>query len=278
MRRSITDAGVAEDLGLLLMAVYPPSHHIITSLAIDVRRTPTSLDGRCLVDLHPVRPSLGSLVPVVDMVGGSVASRHAAGDWMATSNLWISERAPIAPDGGPIEISNRLLRAGKRLIVVACEVSQGDRPVATSTVEFARIRREASRHDIPAANDDGAWRRFGNGPVLDRPLEEACGIEVVDAGRGIARLPHGPFVSNSIGTIQGGAAALLADVGACAMVGSNARVVDLAFRFLAQTGEGPAETRGEIVRRYGGGAVVRVEVVDAADGALVGWAMVAVEA
>ncbi|MEZ5229916.1 MAG: hypothetical protein R2710_25605 [Acidimicrobiales bacterium] len=210
----------------------------------------------------------------------SVASRHAAEVRWQPPNLWISERAPIAPDGGPIEISNRLLRAGKRLIVVACEVSQGDRPVATSTVEFARIRREASRHDIPAANDDGAWRRFGNGPVLSRPLEEACGIEVVDAGRGIRSTAARPVrVEQHRHDPRRRSSAARRCRCVCDVVGSNARVVDLAFRFLAQTGERAGRTRGEIVRREEcGWAMVRVEVVDAADGALVGWAMVAVEA
>ncbi len=259
------------------MAVYPPEHHLITSLSIDVRKAPAGTEGRCVVDRRLIRPSLGSLVPMVDMIAGSAAAVHAGGDWMATSNLWISERSPLDTDGGSIEVTNRLLRAGKRLIVVACDVFQSGQPLASATVEFARIRREATSHEIPPAADTGEWKRFGDGPRLDRLLDDACGIEIVDAERGVARLAHHAFVSNSIGTIQGGAAALLADAGACAMVGVDARVVDLSFRFLAQTGEGPAETRGKVLRSGDHGAVIEIEVIDAADGTIVGWAIAHVE-
>ncbi len=260
------------------MAAYPPEHHILTSLAIEVRKATGGIEGRCLVDGRFLRPSLGSLVPMVDMIAGSVAARHADGDWMATSNLWISERSPLDPDGGPLGLTNRLLRAGKRLIVVVSEVTQSGRPIASATAEFARIRRDAALHEITPAKDSGDWKRFGSGPLLDQRLDDACGIEIVGAATGVARLAHHSFVSNSIGTIQGGAAALLADAAACAMIGGGARVVDLSFRFLAQTGVGPAETRGEVLRSNDLGATIKLEVVDAADGTLVGWAIAQVEA
>lgn len=220
-------------------------------------------------------PGVGALVPIVDLVAGIRAGRLAGGDWMATSDVWLHERAPVGE--GPIELHTRVLRAGKRTMVVAIELDGGGRAAVSATVEFSRIRREASAHETTETGVAAGWTRLGSGPVLDRPLEEACGFRIVDAGAGVVELARSPFVANSIGTLQGGVVALLGDVAASAAVGPGARTVDLQFRFLAQTGDGPARTNAEIVRRERGLATVRVEVVDAADGTLVGWAVCGVE-
>ncbi|MEM7324072.1 MAG: hypothetical protein AAF531_13370, partial [Actinomycetota bacterium] len=162
---------------------------------------------------------------------------------------------------------------GKRSLVSSIEVLSGTVPAAHATVEFSRIRREASPHTGRPAAADGTWRRMGEGDLLDRPIEEACGIRVVDPATGMAEVDRAPFVANSIGTLQGGVVALLADVSAAAVVGPNARTIDLQFRFLAQTGAGPARASAEVIRTDVDGTVVGVEVIDAADDTRVGWAI-----
>ncbi len=265
------------------MSSYPPPDHVLTALGIEVRRGADRVWGRASVDpallarsvggaVGGLRPGVGALVPIVDIVSGTHASRHTDGDWLATSDLWIGEVAPLGVDGGRIEVGTRLLRAGGRSIVVGCDVTQGGRPVATSTAEFTRIRRSASRHTSASAVESDEWRRFGNGPALAEPVDRACHIELLDADAGVARLAHHGYVSNSIETIQGGAAALLADTAAAAMLGPTGRVVDLLFRFLAQTAAGPAETSGTVVRRDTSGVTVTIDVVDASTATLVGWA------
>lgn len=256
--------------------VYPPPGQVLSALGIEVRWSdPETLVGRSEVDVgllgragHP--PGVGALVPIVDLLAGVRVTEVAAGDWLATSDLWLNERTPMGT--GPIELTTRLLRAGKRTAVTAVEVEAGGVGVASATVEFTRIRRETSAPQTAGSGGRDRWTRLGSGPILDHPLEAACGFVVAEPGRGRVDLPNGPFVANSTGTLQGGAVALLADVAAADLVGPGARTVDLAYRFLAPTGAGPARTSATIVRVDGGHHVVNVEVVDAADGRLVGWA------
>ena len=290
-----------------MAGTYPPPDQILSALGIEVAWLGQGdLAGRALVDPALLgrggRPAgVGALVPIVDLVAGARATRTARGDWLATADVWLSSRdprrgsagsdpsdrgeprgagagpAPVAGgpevDGRSLSLTTRLLRAGKRSTVVAVEVSAGGSPLASSSVEFSRIRREATSHDPVGPADPGAWSRLGSGPLLDRPLEEACGFRVVDAAAGVVEVDRAPFVNNSIGTLQGGVVALLADVAAAATVGPDARTVDLQFRFLDQTGDGPARTSAELVRRDAAGSVVRVEVTDASTAGLVGWAV-----
>jgi len=258
-------------------SVYPPPNQVLSAMGIEVSwLDDETMVARALVDPALLGrdgrpPGVGALVPIVDLVAGSRAGRHAGGDWIATSDVWLHERAPVV--AGPIELHTRLLRAGKRTMVIALEVDAGGRPAVSATVEFSRIRREASAHETTEARARDGWTRVGSGPLLDRPLVEACGFREVDPAGGVVELGRSPFVANSIGTLQGGVVALLGDVAAAAVVGPGSRTIDLQFRFLAQTGPGPARTHAEVVRREGGVATVRVEVVDASDGTLVGWAV-----
>lgn len=258
-------------------SVYPPPHQVLSALGIEVAwPDPDTLIGRATVDPlllgRQGRPcGVGALVPIVDLLAGVRATALAEGDWLATSDVWLHERAPL--DGDSIELTSRLLRAGRRTIVSSIEVGSGGRAVLSATVEFTRIRRDASAHRTTEARGVEGWTRIGRGPLLDRPLEEACGFRTVDAEAGCVELANDPFVANSTGTLQGGVVALLADVAAAALVGPDARTVDLEYRFLAPTGDGPARTSAEVMRVDGSHHVVRVEVVDAADGQLVGWAV-----
>lgn len=249
--------------------------------------------GRAMVDIGLLgrdggQPGVGSLVPIVDLVAGSRAARSVEGDWLATADVWLFERNPIdgkliaatATESGrrrssgaaPIELSTRLLRAGKRSTVVAVEVEAGSFPVASCTIEFSRIRRDATALDTRPPGQPGQWSRLGSGPLLDRSLESACGFRVVDEAIGAVELHRGQFVNNSIGTLQGGVIALLADVSAATLIGPGARTIDLHFRFLDQTGRGPALATAEIVRTDSDGHMVKVEVVDTSTDRLVGWA------
>lgn len=205
----------------------------------------------------------GAIVPIVDLVAGMRARASVGEDWLATSDVWLHERAPI--EGGPLEIESRLLRAGRRVVVLSAEVVAGGRPALTASIEFTRIRRDAALSAETPVDRDRGWIRVGGGPLLDRPLEEACGFRIVDGRAGVVELDRSPYVANSTGTLQGGVVALLADVAAAAVVGPGARTVELQYRFLAPTGDGPARTRTEIVRVDGRHRVIRVEVVDASD-------------
>lgn len=236
--------------------------------------------GRAAVDIallgregHP--PGVGALVPIVDLVAGTRAARTVEGDWLATADIWLFERSPIDPASivsDSIGLTTRLLRAGKRSTVVAVEIEAGSTPIASSTVEFSRIRRDATTLNSRSPGEPDQWVRVGSGPMLDQPLERACGFRVVDRATGAVEVHREEFVNNSIGTLQGGVIALLADVSAATLIGPGSRTVDLHFRFLDQTGRGPALAVAEIVRTDTDGHTVKVEVVDTSTDRLVGWA------
>ncbi|MGH1490418.1 MAG: hotdog domain-containing protein [Acidimicrobiales bacterium] len=258
------------------MPTYPPPNQVLSALGIEVAWTdPETASGRTLVDWtllgrQPGPPGVGSLMAVVDLVAGSLAAKSVGGDWLVTSDVWMYERAPV--EGGPIELQARMLRNGKRSTVVAVEVIAAGRASISSTIEFSRIRREATSLDTGRPGKQGEWVRLGSGPLLDVPLEQACGFRIVDAGSGIVEIDRGEFVNNSIGTLQGGVIALLADVSAATLIGPDARTVDLHFRFLDQTGDGPARATAELIRVDDAGATVKVEIIDVSTGRLVAWA------
>ena len=260
--------------------VYPPPDQILSALGIEIAwRDAETLVGRATADVALLGtdggpPGMGALSPVIDLVAGARASATAEGDWLVTSDMWLHERAPI--DTGPLLIETRLLRSGKRSTVVAVEALNGDRPAVSGTVEFSRIRRDASPHVTSTAAPDQQWVRLGSGALLDRPLSDACDLRILDlpdGSPGVAEVHRSPFVANSIGTLQGGVVVLVADAAASATLGPAARTVDMQFRFLAQTGDGPARATAEVIRRDGPEVTVKVEVVDQGDGALVGWAV-----
>lgn len=256
---------------------YPPPGQVLSALGIEVSWVDDDqMIGRSTVDTALLARDgrtigIGSLVPFVDLVAGVRSTALTEGDWLATSDIWLNERATIA--SGPITAGVRVLRAGRRTIVSAVEVEAGGRSVASGTIEYTRIRREASNHASTETRHGDGWNRVGSGALLDRPLEEACGFRLVDPEHGVVELGRSAFVANSTGTLQGGVVALLADVSAATLVGPEARTVDLHYRFLAPTGDGPARSRAELVRVDGRDHTVRVEVVDGADDTLVGWAV-----
>ncbi len=259
------------------MSVYPPSDQILSSLGVEVAwRDENTLVGRTLVDTGLLGrngdpPGMGALSPIVDIIAGSRATRDSNGGWLVTSDLWMHQRAPLGL--GPLLFETRMLRAGKRSMVVEVEVLSDGRPAASCTVEFSHIRRDASQHRTNFEKIAGQWVRIGSGDLLDRPLEEACAFRTLDDPTGVVEVERSPFVANSIGTLQGGVVVLLADAAASAALGPAARTIDMQFRFLAQTGDGPARATAEILRSDRGEATVRVSLVDRADDKLVGWSI-----
>lgn len=261
--------------------MYPPPNQVLSALGIEMIHRQAAdgalLEGRVLVDLALLGrdgqpPGVGALVPVVDLAAGVQITAQAEGDWLVTSDLWINERTPL--EGGPFELTATLVRLGKRTGVSLVEVVAGGVGVASATVEFTRVRRDGVAPGTTKPTD--GWTRLGSGPLLDRAIEDACGFDVIEPGRGQVEVPNSSFVANSTGTLQGGVGALLADAAAADLVGAGSRTVDLSYRFLAPVGDGPTLASAELVRVDGTGGeahhVVRVEVVDTAADRLVGLA------
>jgi acyl-coenzyme A thioesterase PaaI-like protein len=96
-------------------------------------------------------------------------------------------------------------------------------------------------------------------------MYERMGLRVLDAAGGRVELDRTPYVANSIGTINGGAQAVMIETAAEAMRPGLA-ASDMQLHFLSQVKAGPAQSRGRVVREAGDHSVVDIDLVDAGNG------------
>jgi uncharacterized protein (TIGR00369 family) len=177
----------------------------------------------------------------------------------------------VRPAVGPVvEARGTIRRQGRTTLIV--EVSVFDlpddtHPVAWSLLSFAVLPRA---EDSPAATIDPQFSSrldFGSGG-FDSHVLDALSIVAGDQP-GTVAMPVGEYVRNTIGAVQGGVVALLADTAGsravAAALGSAtpAATVDLQITYLATGRVGPMVTRvGPVSVGSGSGQVV-VELVDA---------------
>ncbi|MDX1886555.1 PaaI family thioesterase [Mycolicibacterium sp. 120270] len=124
------------------MTVTIPNHLFATLPFYDVVDT----DKEVVIDLHN-RPDLvnvrgaiqgGLLATLIDVAGGRLAIKYAPeGAGAGTADMSIHFLAPI--EEGPARATATLVRAGKRMIVVAVDVSDVGRSriAARATLSFA---------------------------------------------------------------------------------------------------------------------------------------------
>lgn len=223
--------------------------------------------------------SLGVLMTVVDFVTSDPALVACSSDWTATQDLslhgadWLTE--------GPIVVDSNLVRVGKKTIIVSADVYDGHgitdihelmaaidsgsglTLAARSLVTFARIPRSAATD--ADAYTPGKWV----GTVRERPAEPVegtiysrLGMHVVDAAAGVLELELSPFVANQIGTIMGGAQALLVEAAANAMRPGMV-ATDMQMHYLSQVRSGPARSYGTVIRDASDHTVLSIRLVDA---------------
>jgi acyl-coenzyme A thioesterase PaaI-like protein len=241
-----------------------------------VLSAPLTPSGRSLAGL----PSLGVLMTLVDIGASDPAMVASRPDWNVTLDLSMHRAAPLAE--GPMVVDSRLLRAGKKLVVVAANafdgrgeedlavvataIDRGSGPTlaASGLITFARVPRSAApgMDGYDPALSIGEVRHHPVDAPPDRPMFERMNLVVVDAHRGMARLESTPYVVNSVGTINGGALAVFVEAAAEAMRPGMA-AGDIEIHYLSQVKVGPAETAGAVLRESDDLAVVNVRVTDA---------------
>jgi acyl-coenzyme A thioesterase PaaI-like protein len=229
--------------------------------------------------------SAGMMMTMIDIGGSDPALAACHPDWTATQFLSLHGAAWI--EEGPVVVDNRLVRLGKKVIVVSAEVYDGrgmedfgdlERAIGsgsgdsrsgvtlagTSVLTFARIPRTAAR-DVDDY-DPGLWvgqERFRALPAPpEGTLYERLGLTTVDAATGRLELARTSYVVNSIGTINGGAQAILIEAAAHAMR-PGLLVSDMELHYLSQVKAGPAQSRGRVVRDAADHSVLQIELVDA---------------
>ncbi|MCM3883419.1 acyl-CoA thioesterase domain-containing protein [Frankia sp. R82] len=235
--------------------------------------------------------STAAILHLVDFSTSHPAMIAVRPDWTATQDISVHGASRIMD--GPVVVDNRLVRAGKKVAIVESDIYDahgvddlrelhrmlGDatpagRPGADvegltragrALVTFARLPRVAA----PGMDDYDPSRWIGqirsSAGVVERSashLQDTLGAQLLDAATGQFELHRTPYVTNSIGTILGGAQAALVEAAAEAMC-PTAVTIDLQMHFLAQLRSGPARTVGRVLRDTGEHCVVTVTVVDA---------------
>ena len=259
---------------------YPPPNHYLTDLGF--RLTLGGEESHVLLDVEPALCApggpgvlLGVLATAIDMAAGSLSRRHAAPEWVATSDIAIELAAPIEP--GPARVDCRLARRGRGLVTLDLDLRAGHAHDAPrrgfATAAFAVLsnpgREQGGRPLVEAdGSESAAAVPHPPGPRAILPLHERLGIRVADAA-GVVEAELVDYVRNTFGALQGGVVAVLAEAAILAAVGRPLEALAVRYRTLGR--QGPFRTAVD-TSSGGLGTVSRATVRD--DGA--GGAVVAV--
>ncbi|WP_018638906.1 hotdog family protein [Parafrankia elaeagni] len=236
--------------------------------------------------------SAGMILTIFDVGASHPAMIASQPGWTATQDISLHGAGPITE--GPIVIDNQLVRVGKKVVIASAAVydghgvddieklqqlidqagpSEGPAGLARAgagLIAFARLPRGAApgMDDYDPARYIGQVRRTGGaglGPAVEGSLYERVGLRLVEPRTGQFELDRTPYVTNSIGTILGGAQAIMVEAAAEAMRPGMV-AADLQIHFLSQVRTGPARSVGTVLRDAGDHSVVTVRVTDAGHG------------
>lgn len=225
-------------------AVYPPEHHVLRDLAIDVQ--PGRTVNRAWMNVHEHlcnengRVHTGLVATLVDAICGGLAAVTAQPGWIATADLTLHVAKPI--EGDVVSAVARVRRSGRTTIVLEAEVFVNDdesSPVAVSTATFQVLeRRQMNPTLVGDLSDDEPRRPFVEGAKrFLQPAYDACGFERLDDER--VQVLTAPYILNSLGGIQGGILASLADAATVNALGHPFETVDLHLTYLSLAKVGP---------------------------------------
>jgi len=245
---------------------YPPPGHFLGDLGINAEVvSDTRAMARARVTPFVTGPDgsirAGVLATVVDVVGGLLGVHVLRPDWMATADLSLQVVRP--PRGPSVEARAELVRRGRTTMVVEAlvfDVSDDgtsvpgpggtSTPVAWSTLTLA-ILPGGNRTATEELPDDLPLRLTISGRGLDRPADETLGMTVLDAAEGRVSLAVHPYLHNSIGAVQGGIMAVLAELAAeqalSVAAGRPMVVSGLQVGYLALGRVGPITTRADVL-------------------------------
>lgn len=230
--------------------------------------------------------SPGMILTIFDVGASHPAMIACRPDWTATQDVSLHGADPITE--GPIVVDSRLVRVGKKVVIASAAVYDGhgaedveklqrlidqaepsEAPIGLTRagaglITFARIPRVAA----PGMDDydPGKWigevRRPSVGTPVESSLYGRLGLRLIDPRTGQFDLDRTPYVTNSIGTVLGGAQAIMVEAAAEAMRPGMV-ATDLQIHYLSQVRRGPARTVGTVLRDAGDHSVVTVRVTDA---------------
>ena len=149
---------------------------------------------------------------------------------------------------------------------LATLVDERDRDLGIATMSFAVLPRRDINPEVDRIRESPSTMALP-GSRLVRPLLDELGVEVRDAARGIIDVPVEDWCLNSMGAMQGGVVATVAEVAAetALRAATNEPLVvnDLYVTYLGFGKVGPVRTAVEVLGTATGHGTARVELVDA---------------
>ena len=255
-----------------MTAGYPPDHHLLRDLQFSFdhhadgtrSRAWMPVVGELCTDLGHARA--GALATLVDVIGGGLAASAAAPGWIATADLTLHLVGAARP-GSVVEARAEVLRAGRTTVVIEVAlVDDRERGIGLATMSFAVLPRRETNPEIELIRDSPTTMSTPQSH-LARPLLDELGIEVRDAARGVIDAPVIDWSRNSMGALQGGVVATVAEVAAetalRAATGEQLVVNDLQVTYLGFGRAGPVQSAVAVLGTGAGHGSARIELVDA---------------
>ncbi|HEX4492025.1 MAG TPA: hotdog domain-containing protein [Acidimicrobiia bacterium] len=258
---------------MVVDSTYPPAQHMLRDLALSVEHHEDgSSVGRlpvvdAVLDDHG-RVRAGVVATLVDAIGGGLAAYAAAPGWIATADLDL-QLTGTPTDASTIDARGRVLRAGRSTVVIAVDLRVGSAELGLATMTFAVLPRRDSNPVMPVDRVRGpqSFLGGGDGSGFTTGVLDALGIRTVDGACGHVELVPSGYVENSLGAVQGGVVATIAERAAELALSSAAGValapVGLQITYLALAREGPIRASAEVLGVAPEWGSARVELFDA---------------
>lgn len=256
---------------------YPPQNHMLRDLCMEV--VTSTMDGATI--RAPVVPEVcsekgvlyvGFLAALVDVLGGVIAIPAVSPDWISTSNLSIHTTRRVL--SGTVSAEGHVLRAGRTSVVIGVDIQaektgvpQKMTPAGYAMITYSRLPGNKTKLRMKSTGKLREAVRFSlKGTGLDKPFVQKAGIRLLDRAAGKLVLKMNEYVRNSLGSLQGGMTAFLADLAgiyaAREATGKPGQTQDLVIHYMSPGITGPFITTAEVLRMDRHSVLTRVRVVD----------------
>jgi uncharacterized protein (TIGR00369 family) len=260
---------------MVVNAMYPPAQHMLRDLGLTVEHHEDGSSAGRLPVVDAVlddfgRVRAGVIATLVDAMGGGLAAYAAAPGWIATADLDL-QLTGVPTDASTVDASGRVLRAGRSTVVIAVDLRVGGRVLGLGTMTFAVLPRRDSNPVMPVDRVRGpqSFLEGVRGSGFTGTVLDAFGLRTVDGARGHVELVPSSYVENSLGAVQGGVVATIAErageLALSAAAGTALAPVGLQITYLALARSGPIRSAVEVLGVSRGWGSARVELFD--DGA-----------
>lgn len=260
-----------------LADTYPPQDHMLRDLSIEV--VAKGKEGATIQ--APVVPQacsesgcmyVGLLATLVDVLGGVIAIPGVSPDWISTSNLSIHTTRHVS--SGRVLADGHVLRAGRTSVVIGVEIQAGKTgmphkltPAGFAMITYSRLPGNKTKLKMMTTDNPHESVRFSlRGTGLQKPFIDKVGVRIIDRASGRLALKMDDYVRNSLGSLQGGMTAFLADLAGqyivCEGTGRLGQTRDLVIHYMSPGITGPFQTTAEVLRMDQQSALTRIHVVD----------------